>query len=57
MVVQPACDAQGWLERVLVPYETFELRRGFNPILGRLGNIRLSGVSRHMVRHGGGSGM
>jgi NAD(P)H dehydrogenase (quinone) len=34
---------KGWLERVLVPYETFELRPGFNPILGRLGNIRLVG--------------
>ena len=28
---------KGWLERVLVPYETFELRHGINPILGKLG--------------------
>ncbi len=34
---------KGWLERVFVPYETFELRTGLNPILGKLGNIRLLG--------------
>jgi NAD(P)H dehydrogenase (quinone) len=34
---------KGWLERVFVPYETFELRDAPNPIEGRLGNIRLLG--------------
>ena len=34
---------KGWLDRVFVPYETFELGKGLNPILGRLTNIRLIG--------------
>ena len=34
---------KGWLDRVFVPYETFELRDAINPILGRLTNIRLLG--------------
>jgi putative NADPH-quinone reductase len=34
---------KGWLDRVFVPYETFELGTGLNPILGRLTNIRLIG--------------
>lgn len=34
---------KGWLDRVFVPYETFELREALNPILGKLPNIRLVG--------------
>lgn len=34
---------KGWLDRVFVPYETFELGSGLKPILGRLPNIRLIG--------------
>jgi NAD(P)H dehydrogenase (quinone) len=32
---------KGWLDRVFVPHETFELGKGLNPILGRLTHIRL----------------
>lgn len=35
---------KGWLDRVFVPYETFELRDGLNPIEGKLRNIRLLGA-------------
>jgi len=34
---------KGWLDRVFVPGETFTLRKGLNPIEGRLTNIRLIG--------------
>lgn len=34
---------KGWLDRVFVPHETFELGSGLKPIVGRLTNIRLVG--------------
>ena len=34
---------KGWLDRVFVPGETFTLRKGLNPIEGRLTHIRLIG--------------
>jgi NAD(P)H dehydrogenase (quinone) len=34
---------KGWLDRVLVPYETFDLRPSLNPVVGLLPNIRLLG--------------
>lgn len=39
---------KGWLDRVFVPYETFELSARLNPIKGMLPNIRLlAGISTY----------
>lgn len=34
---------KGWLDRVLVPYDTFEIKPGLHPVVAKLDNIRLVG--------------
>lgn len=34
---------KGWIDRVFLPHETFELRTGLNPMQGLLTNLRLLG--------------